>query len=75
MPITSTRLTEQQAPCGQIVEAEERADRDSECLLTDDLQYACGCRSISHEYHDGAVSHKVIRHDGEVLVDDMATAA
>jgi len=74
MPVTSTSLKGQQAPCGQIVEAEQREDRDDECLLTGDLQYACGCRSISHQYHDGAVSRKVIRHDGVVLVDEIATA-
>jgi len=75
MPVTSTSLERQQAPCGRIVEVEQREDRDSDCVLTRDLQYACGCRSISHEYHDGAVSRKVVRHDRVVLVDEFITAA
>jgi hypothetical protein len=75
MSVTSAKTAGQPAPCGQIVEAERREDRDTECLLTYDVQYACGCRSISHEYHDGAVSRKVVRHDGVVLVDELFTAA
>ena len=75
MPVTSMSLEKQEAPCGRIVGVDQREDRDGDCLLTRDLQYACGCRSISHEYHDGAVSRKVVRHDRVVLVDEFITAA
>jgi hypothetical protein len=68
---TSTRFHNQHAPCGLIADGERLQDRDEECLLTDDLSYDCGCRSTSHEYHDGAVSRTVVRHDGAVLVDEL----
>ena len=43
-------------------------------MLTLEVDFACGCRTIRHEYHDGSVSQKVIRHDGHVLVDEMLSA-
>ena len=49
-------------------------DQDDEALVTQELDYACGCRSIRHEYHDGSVSRKVIHHDGDVLVDELVSA-
>ena len=64
----------QQAPCGQIVDGQNYQDRDEEALVTDELDYACGCRTIRHEYHDGSVSRKVVRHDGKVLVDELISA-
>lgn len=67
----STRFTSQQAPCGRLVDGERVQDRDEDCLISDELFYACGCRSFRHEYHDGAVSCKVVRHDGTVLVDEL----
>jgi hypothetical protein len=70
MTLPNPRLIGQKAPCGRIVDAESYEDRDEEALLTQELEYACGCRSIQHEYHDGTVSRKVVRHDGKVLVDE-----
>jgi len=64
----------QQAPCGQIVDGQNYQDRDEDALVTDELDYACGCRTIRHEYHDGSVSRKVVRHDGKVLVDELISA-
>jgi len=69
-----TSFVSQRAPCGRIVDGERREDRDDDCLLTDDVYFACGCRSISHEYHDGSMRRKVSRHDGTILVDEFLAA-
>ncbi len=71
MSITTTRFTNEKAPCGQVVDGERLRDRDEECLLSDEMFYDCGCRSIRHEYHDGSVSVNVVRHDGKVLEDEL----
>ena len=64
----------QKAPCGRIGNAERYDDRDDELLVTEETFYECGCQSIRHEYHDGSVSTKVVRHDGHVLVDELLSA-
>jgi hypothetical protein len=64
----------QQAPCGRIVDGERYEDHDDECIVTQETLYACGCRCIDHEYHDGTVSHRVVRHDGTLLVDEVTPA-
>jgi hypothetical protein len=64
----------QPAPCGRIVDAENYRDEDSDVVVTQETDFACGCRSIQHEYHDGTVSRKVIRHDGRVLIDELLAA-
>jgi hypothetical protein len=74
MMLTHNHFTSQQAPCGQIVDAEDYEDRDDETLVTQELEYACGCMSIRHEYHDGSFSFKVIHHNGTVLTDELLTA-
>jgi membrane-bound inhibitor of C-type lysozyme len=74
MPATNTQFKGQQAPCGRIVDGETYEDQDQETVLTRELDYSCGCRSIRHEYHDGAVSRKIVRHDGTVLVDELLSA-
>ena len=71
MPITTSRFTDEKAPCGQVVDGERLQDRDDECLLSAEMFYDCGCRSIRHEYHDGSVSVNVVRHDGTVLEDEL----
>jgi hypothetical protein len=73
MPATNTQFKGQQAPCGRIVDGETYEDEDPETLLTLEVDYTCGCRSIRHEYHDGTVSRKIVRHDGRVLADEMLT--
>ena len=60
-----------QAPCGRMVDGEHYEDRDDECLVTREIVYACGCQSMQHEYHDGSVSHDVVRHDGKLLHHEM----
>lgn len=74
MALTNTSFKSQRAPCGQIVDGESHQDQDEEVLVTQELDYGCGCRSIRHEYHDGSVSSKVVRHDGAVLVDELLSA-
>jgi hypothetical protein len=74
MPATTIPFKSQKAPCGRIVDGETYEDQDLETLLTQELDYACGCRAIRHEYHDGSVSNKVVHHDGHVLVDNMFSA-
>ncbi len=71
---TSGSFKSQSAPCGRIVDGEHFQDQDSEIVVTRETDYACGCRSIQHEYHDGTVSRKVIHHDGRVLIDEMQAA-
>ena len=74
MVATNTSFEGRQAPCGRIVDGKNYQDRDDEALLTEEMNYTCGCRSIRHEYHDGSVSRKVVRHDGTVLVDELLPA-
>ena len=64
----------QRAPCGRLVDGEYYEDHDDECVVTRETVYACGCQSIQHEYHDGTVSRRVVRHDGKLLVDETASA-
>jgi hypothetical protein len=64
----------QPAPCGRLVDGERFEDHDDEVVMTRETIYACGCQSIQHEYHDGCVSRKVVRHDGKLLVDEMLSA-
>ncbi|MGH7710243.1 MAG: hypothetical protein ACREOG_03110 [Gemmatimonadaceae bacterium] len=71
MAPTKTSFAGQKAPCGRIVDGESYQDRDEDALLTEEMDFACGCRVIRHEYHDGSVSRKVVRHDGSVLLDEL----
>jgi hypothetical protein len=64
----------QQAPCGRIVDGERFEDHDDEVVVTKEVAFSCGCITIQHEYHDGTVSHKVVRHDGHVLLDELLAA-
>lgn len=64
----------QRAPCGRIVDGENFEDHDDEVIVTKETFYTCGCQSIQHQYHDGSVSRRVVRHDGHVLVDELLSA-
>ena len=72
MPITTKPFNNEKAPCGQLVDGERLRDRDEECLLSDEMFFKCGCKTIRHEYHDGAVSFRVVHHDGRVLKDELS---
>jgi hypothetical protein len=63
-----------QAPCGRIVDGEDYEDHDDEVVVTRETIYECGCQSIDHQYHDGSVSQKIVRHDGRVLIDQLLSA-
>jgi hypothetical protein len=71
MTATRTCFQHEQAPCGRLVDGEHYQDQDEETLVSDNWYYACGCRVVHHEYHDGSVGQKVIRHDGTVLTDEL----
>ena len=64
---TTAHFTREQAPCGRIVDGEHYRDGDQEGLVIRDEYYACGCRRIRHEYHDGSIQMTAIRHNGTVV--------
>lgn len=72
--IRASNFKSQEAPCGQIVDGEEYRDQDEEVLVTDEWLYACGCRAVRHEYHDGSVARRVVHHNGKVLLDELLAA-
>jgi hypothetical protein len=74
MAIANSSFSTGIAPCGRLVNGESYEDRDDQALLTAEMDFACGCRAIGHEYHDGSVSRTVIRHDGRVLLDELLWA-
>jgi hypothetical protein len=74
MTVLRHHFTAQQAPCGKIVDADDYEDRDNEALVTLEIEYACGCVSIQHEYHDGSVARRIVHHNGTVLVDELLAA-
>jgi hypothetical protein len=71
MAFTTVPFTGQQAPCGRIVDGESFRDQDDEVVVTQAWDFACGCRRVRHEYHDGTVSRRDVHHDGTVLVDEL----
>jgi hypothetical protein len=74
VPCTTTRFSSVQAPCGRIMNGEVYQDRDEDALVTCEMDFDCGCRTIRHEYHDGSVAEKVAHHNGTVLVDELLSA-
>ena len=58
------------APCGTLHGGERFFTDDLSGLATEELRYSCGCRNARVEFHDGSVHHRVVRHDGKVLVDE-----
>ena len=75
MSPTTTHFTNLKAPCGRFEDGDHFEDQDDQCLVADEFFYVCGCRILRHEYHDGSVSRRVIRHDGRVLVDEFIAQA
>lgn len=67
---TRTHFTKERAPCGRVVDGDRSQEDDFEGLRFDDLRYACGCRESRHEFHDGSVRIRTVRHDGKVLLDE-----
>ncbi|TDD48126.1 hypothetical protein [Saccharopolyspora elongata] len=60
----------ERAPCGWFVRCIRHREDDAAGLLVDDVAYECGCRQVWHEFHDGSVRIRTVRHDGKVLVDE-----
>lgn len=71
MPGTSSPFTRERAPCGKTVNGKHHHDGDDLGLVIDDTYYACGCRRIHHEYHDGSMRDTIVRHNGKVLADEL----
>jgi hypothetical protein len=69
---TRTKFAAELAPCGRTVGGEHYRDDDEQGLVIYDQYYSCGCRRIRHEYHDGSVTTRAIRHGskGKVLMDE-----
>ncbi|KUL43957.1 hypothetical protein [Streptomyces regalis] len=63
-------FTDERAPCGRFVNGLRYQEDDDAGLFVDRVAYACGCRRIRREFHDGSVHVKVVRHDGAVLQDE-----
>ena len=69
---TSTGITEEKAPCGKRVGARRYHEDDGSGLLYNDVIYACGCRMISHTFHDGSCRTRTVRHDGRILANELS---
>jgi hypothetical protein len=69
MTTTISRFEARLAPCGRSHEGERCYSEDLQGLMTEELRFACGCRSAKEEFHDGSVHLRVVHHRGRVLVD------
>ena len=45
---------------------------DGSGMLCNDVTYTCGCRSITHMFHDGSCRTRIVRHDGRVLLNELS---
>ena len=70
MTSTVSRFEARRAPCGQVRDGESFVTEDQQGLMTEDLQFACGCRESKEEFHDGSVHRMVVDHHGRVLSDE-----
>jgi hypothetical protein len=60
-----TSFEGERAPCGRLVRADRSEVDDEDGLVMALTVYACGCRSLHREFHDGSFQRQVIRHDGK----------
>ena len=67
---TATAFEPRLAPCGHRHGGERFLTEDHEGLVTEELRYACGCRSSREEFHDGSFHSMVVHHNGRVLADE-----
>ncbi|TCO44602.1 hypothetical protein EV646_110317 [Kribbella antiqua] len=67
---TRTHLTGERAPCGRMGDADRSQEDDFEGFRLDDMHFACGCRQMRHEFHDGSLRIRTVRHDGKILLDE-----
>jgi hypothetical protein len=68
---TKIHFSAERAPCGKIVAGDHYQDEDDEGLIIRDEYYDCGCRRISHVYHDGSTEVRAIRHDGKPVKGEL----
>jgi hypothetical protein len=66
----ATTFEPRPAPCGRTYGGEQFLTEDHQGLVTEDLQFSCGCRSTREEFHDGSVHRMVVHHNGRVLADE-----
>jgi hypothetical protein len=66
----ASRFEARLAPCGRQSDGDQFVTEDLQGLVTEELQYTCGCRSAKEEFHDGSVHRLVVNHHGKVLVDE-----
>jgi len=53
-----------------VQDGESFVTEDQQGLMTEDLQFTCGCRESKEEFHDGSVHRQIVNHRGRVLVDE-----
>ena len=61
---TRIHFVAEQAPCGKVVAGDHYQEEDDHGQVIRDQYYECGCRRIRHEYHDGSIEVRAVRHDG-----------
>lgn len=70
MTATISRFEARVAPCGLQRDGDSYVTEDDQGLITEELQFACGCRTSREEFHDGSVHRMVVDHRGRVLTDE-----
>lgn len=70
MTSTITRFKATLAPCGHRKAGERSVSQDEQGLITEEVTYACGCRTSKEEFHDGSVHRLVVNHRGRVLLEE-----
>ena len=56
------------APCRRVVGGVRYRDEDDDGMRVEHVHYACGCQTSRDVFHDGSVTHRVVHHNGKVLV-------
>ena len=69
---TKTRSPRRRPLPGRRVTGVRYHEDDGSGMLCDDVTYACGCRMISHVFHDGSWRTRTIRHDGRMLLNELS---
>jgi hypothetical protein len=67
---TISRFTARLAPCGLSRDGDSFVTEDDQGLVTEELEFTCGCRVSKEEFHDGSVHRQVVDHRGRVLADE-----
>ena len=68
----NVRFSSERAPCGKQMSGRRHQDVDSQGFILDNRTYACGCRQIHQQFHDGSGRARIIRHDGKILEDERS---